>query len=101
MSFPIQGSSYYCNSKFGNQWVSEGLFWLSNSTFGDHLSLTDWPPLQYLIFGAFFYGIGTGCWYVAESGAIMTLAPERKRGKYLAFWIVSRNLGQLVGGAIK
>lgn len=21
MSFPIQGSSYYCNSKFGNQWV--------------------------------------------------------------------------------
>jgi hypothetical protein len=22
MSFPIQGSSYYCNSKFGNQWVS-------------------------------------------------------------------------------
>ncbi|PKS05662.1 hypothetical protein jhhlp_008181 [Lomentospora prolificans] len=73
-SFPIQGSSYYCNSKFGTQW--------------------------YLIFGAFFYGIGTGCWYVAESGAIMTLAPERARGKYLAFWIVSRNLGQLVGGAI-
>lgn len=22
MSFPIQGSAYYCNSKFGNQWVS-------------------------------------------------------------------------------
>lgn len=21
-SFPIQGSSYYCNSKYGNQWVS-------------------------------------------------------------------------------
>jgi len=63
--------------------------------------MTDWCPAQYLIFGAFFYGIGTGCWYVAESGAIMTLAPERKRGKYLAFWIVSRNLGQLVGGAIK
>ncbi|SPO00317.1 uncharacterized protein DNG_03162 [Cephalotrichum gorgonifer] len=74
MSFPIQGSSYYCNSKFGNQW--------------------------YLILGAFFYGIGSGCWYVAESGAIMTLAPSQSRGKYLAFWIVSRNLGQLVGGAI-
>jgi hypothetical protein len=24
MSFPIQGSAYYCNSKFGNQWVSDG-----------------------------------------------------------------------------
>lgn len=22
MSFPIEGSAYYCNSKFGNQWVS-------------------------------------------------------------------------------
>ena len=31
----------------------------------------------------------------------MTLAPTQSRGKYLAFWIVSRNLGQLVGGAIK
>lgn len=24
MSFPIQGSAYYCNSKFGNEWVSDG-----------------------------------------------------------------------------
>lgn len=31
----------------------------------------------------------------------MTLAPSGARGKYLALWIVSRNLGQLVGGAIK
>ncbi|KAI0160058.1 MFS general substrate transporter [Hypoxylon sp. FL1284] len=74
MTFPIRGSSYYCNSKFGTQW--------------------------YLIFGGFFTGIGTGCWYVAESGSIMSLAPSGARGKYLALWIVSRNLGQLVGGAI-
>ncbi|KAJ4986083.1 major facilitator superfamily transporter [Stagonosporopsis vannaccii] len=73
-SFPIRGSSYYCNSKFGNQW--------------------------YLIFGGFFTGIGTGTWYVAESGTIMSLAPSNSRGKYLALWIVARNLGQLVGGAI-
>ncbi|KAI0484580.1 MFS general substrate transporter [Xylariaceae sp. FL0804] len=74
MSFPIQGSSYYCNSKFGNQW--------------------------YLILGGFITGVGTGCWYVAEAGCIMSLAPSGARGKYLALWIVSRNLGQLVGGAI-
>ncbi|KAH8906490.1 MFS general substrate transporter [Coniochaeta sp. PMI_546] len=74
MSFPIEGSSYYCNSKFGNQW--------------------------YLILGGALSGIGTGCWYVAEAGAIMSLAPSGARGKYLALWIVSRNLGQLVGGAI-
>jgi len=74
-SFPIQGSSYYCNSKFGNQW--------------------------YLILGGALTGIGTGTWYVAESGTIMSLAPSGSRGKYLALWIVARNLGQLVGGAIK
>ncbi|KAH3973111.1 hypothetical protein HBI56_177960 [Parastagonospora nodorum] len=73
-SFPIQGSSYYCNSKFGNQW--------------------------YLILGGALTGIGTGTWYVAESGTIMSLAPSGSRGKYLALWIVARNLGQLVGGAI-
>ncbi|KAF1842428.1 MFS general substrate transporter [Cucurbitaria berberidis CBS 394.84] len=73
-SFPIRGSSYYCNSKFGNQW--------------------------YLILGGFIDGIGTGTWYVAESGTIMSLAPSGSRGKYLALWIVARNLGQLVGGAI-
>ncbi|KAE8146598.1 major facilitator superfamily domain-containing protein [Aspergillus avenaceus] len=74
MSFPIQGSAYYCNSKFGNQW--------------------------YLILSGAIGGVGTACWYVAEAGAIMTLAPSGARGKYLALWIVSRNLGQLVGGAI-
>ncbi|PYH45927.1 MFS general substrate transporter [Aspergillus saccharolyticus JOP 1030-1] len=74
LSFPIQGSAYYCNSKFGNQW--------------------------YLILSGAIGGIGTACWYVAEAGAIMTLAPSGARGKYLALWIVSRNLGQLVGGAI-
>ncbi|KAK7431158.1 hypothetical protein QQZ08_002198 [Neonectria magnoliae] len=74
MSFPIQGSAYYCNSKYGIQW--------------------------YLILSGAIGGVGTGCWYVAEAGAVMTLAPSGARGKYLALWIVSRNLGQLVGGAI-
>lgn len=63
-------------------------------------NLTD-KSLQYLILSGAISGIGTACWYVAEAGAIMTLAPSGARGKYLALWIVSRNLGQLVGGAIK
>jgi MFS family permease len=62
---------------------------------------TDFGTLQYLILGGALTGIGTGCWYVAEAGAIMSIAPSKARGKYLALWIVSRNLGQLVGGAIK
>ncbi|WVQ70932.1 hypothetical protein IAR50_000457 [Cryptococcus sp. DSM 104548] len=73
-TFPIHGSAYYCNSKFGNQW--------------------------YLILSAFISGIGSGLWYVAEAGTIMSIAPGASRGKYLALWIVARNLGQLIGGAI-
>ncbi|ROV96980.1 hypothetical protein VSDG_04141 [Cytospora chrysosperma] len=73
-TFPIRGASYYVNSKYGNQW--------------------------FLIFGSFLSGTGTGFWYVAEAGSILSLAPSGVRGKYLALWIVSRNLGQLVGGGI-
>lgn len=56
---------------------------------------------KFLILGAFLSGTGTGFWYVAEAGSILSLAPSGVRGKYLALWIVSRNLGQLVGGGIK
>ncbi|KAK7746711.1 hypothetical protein SLS53_001898 [Cytospora paraplurivora] len=73
-TFPIRGASYYVNSKYGTQW--------------------------FLIFGSFLSGTGTGFWYVAEAGSILSLAPSGVRGKYLALWIVSRNLGQLVGGGI-
>ncbi|WWC92599.1 uncharacterized protein L201_007558 [Kwoniella dendrophila CBS 6074] len=74
LTFPLRGASFYTNSKFGNQW--------------------------FLIVGSFLEGFGTGAWYVAESGTIMSIAPSGARGKYLALWIVSRNLGQLIGGAI-
>lgn len=102
MSFPIQGSAYYCNSKFGNEWVGDHVslqLLAGNNNQCGISSLTSIP--QYLIFSGAITGIGTACWYVAEAGAIMTLAPSGARGKYLALWIVSRNLGQLVGGAIK
>ncbi|WWC66724.1 uncharacterized protein I206_100629 [Kwoniella pini CBS 10737] len=73
-SFPLLGASYYCNSQFENQW--------------------------FLILTAPFTGIGFGFWNISEGAYVMSIAPEAKRGKYLALWIVSRNAGQLVGGAI-
>lgn len=38
-TFPIRGASYYCNSKFGNQWVSACL--LSCAQHGLHLPVSD------------------------------------------------------------
>ncbi|WVR06712.1 hypothetical protein IAU60_003744 [Kwoniella sp. DSM 27419] len=74
LSFPLRGASYYTNSKFGDQ--------------------------VFFIIGSLLEGLGTGAWYVAESGTILSIAPTGARGKYLALWIVSRNLGQLIGGGI-
>ncbi|KAG7529371.1 hypothetical protein FFLO_05723 [Filobasidium floriforme] len=74
VTFPINGSAYYVNSRYGIQW--------------------------YLIFGRFVYGLGFGAWYVAEAAIILSYPEERSRGKYLAVWVMSRNLGQLVGGSI-
>jgi hypothetical protein len=39
-------------------------------------------------------------WYVSEAGIILSYPEANRRGRYLAFWIVARNLGQVVGGAI-
>ncbi|EIM90905.1 MFS general substrate transporter [Stereum hirsutum FP-91666 SS1] len=74
MAFPLNGSSLYVNSKYGIQW--------------------------YLIFGHAVSGLGTGLWYVAEAAIILSYPEPGRRGRYLALWILSRNLGQLVGGAI-
>lgn len=49
-SFPLEGASYYCNSKFGNQWF---------------LVLGEQPnfsPNPVDTIGAFISGVGTGCW---------------------------------------
>ncbi|KAK8846878.1 hypothetical protein IAR55_005968 [Kwoniella newhampshirensis] len=73
-TFAINGSAYYVNSRYGVQW--------------------------YLIFGRFLYGAGFGFWYVAEAAIILSYPEEGRRGKYLAIWVGSRNLGQLVGGSI-
>ncbi|EIM85085.1 MFS general substrate transporter [Stereum hirsutum FP-91666 SS1] len=74
ISFPLTGSSLYVNSEYGIQW--------------------------YLILGQALAGIGMGLWYVAEAVIILSYPEKNRRGFYLALWIVSRNLGQLVGGAI-
>lgn len=74
MTFPINASSYYVNLKYKVQW--------------------------YLVLGRTIYGLGFGAWYVAEAAIILSYPEEGRRGSYLAIWVMSRNLGQLVGGSI-
>ncbi|UZJ52930.1 hypothetical protein CBS101457_002250 [Exobasidium rhododendri] len=73
-TFPLNGSAYYINMKYHVQW--------------------------WLVVGRAINGLGFGLWYVAEAAIILSYPEDSNRGRYLAIWVMSRNLGQLVGGAI-
>ncbi|KAL7419935.1 hypothetical protein Q5752_005854 [Cryptotrichosporon argae] len=72
--FPLDGSAYYVNSKYGTQW--------------------------YLIFDAVVGGIGGGFLYVAEATAMLSYPKPEERGKYLSIWVSMRNSGQIIGGIV-
>ncbi|WWC69811.1 uncharacterized protein I206_103754 [Kwoniella pini CBS 10737] len=72
--FPIQGASYYVNSKYGTQW--------------------------FVIFVGAIGGFFGGLLYVAESTAMLSYPQPHQRGKYIGIWVSMRNSGQLLGGAI-
>ncbi|WWC58971.1 uncharacterized protein I303_101516 [Kwoniella dejecticola CBS 10117] len=72
--FPIQGASYYVNSKYGTQW--------------------------FVIFVGAIGGFFGGLLYVAESTAMLSYPRAQERGKYIGIWVSMRNSGQLLGGAI-
>lgn len=57
---------------------------------------TDWL----LIVAKTFVGCGAALWYVGEASVVLTYPEPGRRGVYLAWWIVSRNVGQLIAGAI-
>lgn len=73
-------------------WPLEGISLLITSK----RSGIDWL----LILAETFVGIGGALWYVGEAAVVLTYPEPSRRGVYLAWWIVSRNVGQLVAGAI-
>ncbi|TIB82179.1 hypothetical protein E3Q22_00529 [Wallemia mellicola] len=75
ITFPLEGIALYVVSR----WAKAGPF---------------------LVVAEAIAGIGSGCFYIAEAGLVLSLPETNKRGAMLAIWIVGRNLGQLVGGAI-
>ncbi|KAK8869439.1 hypothetical protein IAR55_000003 [Kwoniella newhampshirensis] len=74
MGFPLSGSGFYVNSKYGIQW--------------------------YLIFAKALYGITSSFLYIAEAAAIISYPEEHRRGFYISIWVGMRNVGSIIGGAI-
>lgn len=71
---PIYSAAIYCNVALGNRW--------------------------YIMVAYVLNGITSGMFWLAE-GAIVLAYPEKgRRGKYLAYWLASRIVGQMVGGSV-
>ncbi|KAJ9130960.1 Peroxidase [Pleurostoma richardsiae] len=74
IGFPLSGSGFYVNSKYGVQW--------------------------YLIFAKAIYGITSAFLYIAEASAMISYPEEHRRGFYISIWVIMRNIGSIIGGAI-
>ncbi|KIY67336.1 MFS general substrate transporter [Cylindrobasidium torrendii FP15055 ss-10] len=72
--YTIYAASLYENSRSGNEW--------------------------FLIFANALQGIGAGVFFAAEGAVVIGYPEPHKRGRYISIWIVMRNLGPVVGGAI-
>ena len=74
VGFPIYSAALYCHVKYGNNW--------------------------FLMLACVIDGVLSGIFWLTE-GAIVLAYPEKdRRGIYLAYWLASRIVGQMIGGAV-
>ncbi|WVR06120.1 hypothetical protein IAU60_003150 [Kwoniella sp. DSM 27419] len=74
LGFPLSGAGFYVLSKYRVQW--------------------------FVIFAKALYGITAAFLYVAESSAMISYPEANRRGLYLSIWVMFRNLGSVISGAI-
>ncbi|KAF4961775.1 hypothetical protein FSARC_10071 [Fusarium sarcochroum] len=72
--FPLYAASVYCNVKYGNTW--------------------------FLMVACAIDGIASGIFWLTEGAIVLAYPEKNRRGKYLAYWLASRIIGQMVGGAV-
>lgn len=74
VGFPIYASSVYCNIKYNNTW--------------------------YIMLACVIDGISSGIFWLTEGAIVLAYPEKHRRGKYLAFWLASRIVGQMIGGSV-
>ncbi|KAJ3546948.1 hypothetical protein NM208_g1748 [Fusarium decemcellulare] len=72
--FPIYAASVYCNVKYGNTW--------------------------FLMVACVIDGVTSGIFWLTEGAIVLAYPEKHRRGKYLAYWLASRIVGQMVGGSV-
>jgi hypothetical protein len=74
IGFPIYASSIYCNIRFGNTW--------------------------YIMLACVIDGVSSGIFWLTEGAIVLAYPEKHRRGKYLAYWLAARIVGQMIGGAV-
>ncbi|KAJ5081462.1 hypothetical protein NUU61_009726 [Penicillium alfredii] len=74
LGFPVYASSVYCNIKFDNKW--------------------------YLMLACVIQGATSGLFWLTEGAIVLAYPEKHRRGKYIAYWLASRIVGQMIGGAV-
>lgn len=72
--FPIYAASIYCNIKYNNK--------------------------VFIMVACVIDGVGSGLFWLTEGAIVLAYPEKHRRGKYLAYWLASRIVGQIVGGAV-
>ncbi|KAF2111186.1 major facilitator superfamily domain-containing protein [Lophiotrema nucula] len=74
IGFPIYAASLYAHVKYGNKW--------------------------FIMLACVVDGIFSGIFWLTEGAIVLAYPEKHKRGKYLAYWLASRIVGQMIGGAV-
>jgi MFS family permease len=74
VGFPIYAASLYTHVKYGNNW--------------------------FLMVACVIDGVFSGLFWLTEGAIVLAYPEKHKRGKYLAYWLASRIVGQMIGGAV-
>ncbi|KAI1075954.1 MFS general substrate transporter [Whalleya microplaca] len=74
IGFPIYAASLYTHVKYSNNW--------------------------YLMVACVIDGLFSGLFWLTEGAIVLAYPEKHKRGKYLAYWLACRIVGQMIGGAV-
>ncbi|KAE8422533.1 major facilitator superfamily domain-containing protein [Aspergillus pseudocaelatus] len=74
VGFPIYASSIYCNIRYNNTW--------------------------YIMLACVIDGISSGIFWLTEGAIVLSYPEKHRRGKFLAYWLASRIVGQMIGGSV-
>jgi len=72
--FPVYAASIYCHAKYGNTW--------------------------FMMVACAIDGVTSGIFWLTEGAIVLAYPEKHRRGKYLAYWLVSRIVGQMIGGFV-